>query len=617
MWLFALMAYAIDMIASPHFIGVSLAVFFLVAINPPTLWALKHIQDPRRLANFSTFINMLEILGYTAVIYFLGGIEATYLTIIYAAMVAYVGTVSTRRRTFLITGLCIAAYNAMVLLEGAGLIPWYKIIADFHLTWSHRLTRMFVVDGLLLVIAFITSFTATLLRKTREDLRNKNDELRQQAARLLQAEQGLKAAQCDLEKRVAERTAELIRVNKERMEFEAKLHRAEKMEAVGLLAGGVAHDLNNILSGIVTYPEMLLMDLPKNSLLREPIAVIKKSGDKAAAIVQDLLNLARRSVVTKEIVNLNAIVRDYVDSPECEKLKQYHPRCLLEINCQPDLMNVEGAPTQLAKSIMNLVSNAFEAMPEGGQVVLSTQNCHLDRNMGDFENATQDEYIMLTVSDTGMGISDEDRARIFEPFFTKKVMGRSGTGLGMAVVWGAVKDHKGFIDVQSKLGAGTTFRLFFPASRQVLPKQAAPLRIDALQGQGQSVLVVDDVEDQRMIACGILRKLGYVATAVASGKEALDYLQNNTVDLMVIDMIMDPGMNGLETFQAVRKIQPNQKAIIASGFSETESVETALRLGADAYVRKPYSIEQIGRPVKDVLGQSPDRVSIVSERTPA
>ena len=400
---------------------------------------------------------------------------------------------------------------------------------------------------------------------------------------------------------IATDVTQLKALEKERSDAEAKLHRAQKMEALGMLAGGVAHDLNNILSGIVSYPQLLLLDLPEDNPLREPLAVIKKSGDKAAAIVQDLLNLARRAVVATEIVNPNSLVGEYVDSPEHEKLKQYHRSCALQVNCQAELMNILGAPTQLAKSIMSLISNAFEAMPEGGQAVLSTANGYLDKDMGGFENVAEGEYVILTVTDAGMGISPEDKERIFEPFFTKKVLGRSGTGLGMAVVWGAVKDHHGFIDVQSKLGEGTTFRLYFPASRQVMPRQACPASLDKLQGRGQSVLVVDDVKDQREIACGILRKLGYAPTAVASGEEALAYIQDNSVDLMVIDMIMDPGMNGLETFQAVRKIRPRQKAIIATGFAETGSITSALQIGVGAYVRKPYSIEQIGRPVKEIL----------------
>jgi signal transduction histidine kinase/ActR/RegA family two-component response regulator len=596
MWMFALVAYIIDVIGPSNFLGVSLGVFFLIVINPPTLYILKNIKHRNLAANFSTFINLLEIAGYTVVMYSMGGIEATYLTLIYAALIAYVGAMTDRWRTFLIAGTCSGAYTVMVLLEGAGVIPWHRVNVHFTITWPSRLVYLSVVVTLLFVIAYIASYTAALRKKSRDDLR---------------------AAQRDLENRVAERTAELKRVNKERIEYEAKLHRAQKMEALGMLAGGVAHDLNNILSGIVSFPELLLMDLPSESPLREPIELIKKSGEKAAAIVQDLLNLARRSVVTKEIVNLNTIVRDYIVSPEHGKLKQYHPRCLLEINCQPGLMNIEGAPFQLSKSLMNLVSNAFEAMPEGGHAVLTTQNCYIDRNMGDFENVTEGEYVLLTVADAGMGISPEDRERIFEPFFTKKALGRSGTGLGMAVVWGVVKDLKGFIDVQSTLGAGTTFQLYIPASRQELPTQVAKPHLVELQGQGQSILVVDDVEVQRQIACEMLKKLGYAVTAVASGEEALDYLQNNTVDLMIIDMIMDPGMNGLETFQAVRKIRLHQKAIIASGFSETESVTTALQLGAGAYVRKPYSIEQIGQPVRDILGQPPDKVSMQADEAPA
>jgi PAS domain S-box-containing protein len=182
MWLFVFVAFIFDIISQHHFVGVSIAVIYLIGINPPTLWVLKRIQDRDRLISFSIFINFLEIMGYTAVIYFMGGIEATYLTILYAAVIAYVGSVSRRRHTFLITGICIAAYNVMILLEGTGLIPWHKVISDFHLPWSHRLARMFVVDGLLLVVTYITSYTALLLRKTKDDLLAAYDVLEQRVA---------------------------------------------------------------------------------------------------------------------------------------------------------------------------------------------------------------------------------------------------------------------------------------------------------------------------------------------------------------------------------------------------------------------------------------------------
>jgi len=207
MWLFALAAYALDIIAHRNFVGVSLAVLYLIAINPPTLWIFKRIQDRNRLVSFSIFINLLEIMGYTAVIYFLGGIEATYLTILYAALIAFVGSVSNRRHTFLITCICIVAYNAMILMEGAGLIPWYKVSPDFFLPWSHRLARMFVVDGLLLVVAYITSYTAILLRKAKGDLL---------------------AAYGILEQRVAERTNELSRANEELRSYIIEIKKTEE-----------------------------------------------------------------------------------------------------------------------------------------------------------------------------------------------------------------------------------------------------------------------------------------------------------------------------------------------------------------------------------------------------
>jgi CheY-like chemotaxis protein len=180
-------------------------------------------------------------------------------------------------------------------------------------------------------------------------------------------------------------------------------------------------------------------------------------------------------------------------------------------------------------------------------------------------------------------------------------MGRSGTGLGMAVVWGTVKDHDGYIDVQSAEGEGTTFTLYFPATRQQLVKEQACLSIEDYTGSGQSILVVDDVKEQREIAFTILSELGYSVATVSSGEEAVEYMKNNSADLLLLDMIMDPGIDGLDTYKQILKLHPGQKAIIASGFSETGRVKEAQRLGAGQYVRKPYTLEKIGIVVKTEL----------------
>ena len=387
----------------------------------------------------------------------------------------------------------------------------------------------------------------------------------------------------------------------EKKKLESQLQRAQKMEALGTLAGGVAHDLNNILSGLVSYPELLLMDLPKESPLRSSIATIQRSGEKAAAIVLDLLTLARRGVSVTEVVNLNHIVSEYLISPENVRIKGFHRNIKIKEDLKEDLLPILGSPVHLSKTLMNLVFNAAEAMPDGGEILISTQNRYIDKPIRGYDHIEEGDYVILSVSDTGLGISPDDMERIFEPFYTKKVMGRNGTGLGMPVVWGTVKDHKGYIDVQSTEKLGATFTLYFPVTRKEAVKDKVPLSIEDYMGKGELILVIDDVEEQREIAFKILIKLGYSVRSVSSGEEAVDYLKENSADLLILDMIMDPGIDGLETYKRILEIHPKQKAIIASGFSETDRVKEAQRLGAGAYIKKPYLLEKIAITVRDEL----------------
>jgi len=403
--------------------------------------------------------------------------------------------------------------------------------------------------------------------------------------------------QQDLEDKVNELSKREI----ERKKLTARIQRIEKMEAIGTLAGGVAHDLNNILSGVVSYPELLLLDLPDDSPYREPILTIQESGKKAAAIVQDLLTLARRGVTVTDVVNLNTLITDYLLTPEYKKMKSYHSAVDIQLNLAEDLFNISGSPVHLTKTIMNLVSNGAESISGEGTVCIETENRYITEPISGYNDVEEGDYAVMILSDTGVGIPPANLDRIFEPFFTNKEMGQSGTGLGLAVIWGTVQDHNGYIDVQSIEGKGTRFSLYFPVTKRALSKTDLPLSISEYMGKGQSILVVDDTDSQREIAAGMLRALGYVVATVASGEEAVEYIEHQSSDLLILDMIMAPGIDGLETYKRILKYEPNQKAIITSGYSETNRVKEAQKAGAATYISKPYTLERIGIAVKEEL----------------
>lgn len=423
---------------------------------------------------------------------------------------------------------------------------------------------------------------------------------------LMNERENVETVKQELEERVKLRTADLEQANRDlaaetivRLRLADQLKQAEKMEAIGNMAAGVAHDLNNILSGLVTYPEFLLMTLAEDDPLRESILIINKSGEKAAAIVQDLLTLARRGVIQKTILNPNQLIREYLADPVFTTF-QKHSHIRFRIDLAEDLLNVTASPIHLYKSVMNLVSNAVEAQLVPGQITIATENRSLDQALESYETIAPGDYVTITVKDTGIGISPEDLRQIFEPFFTKKRMGWSGTGLGMSVVWSTVKDINGYIDAQSCEGQGTAFTLYLPVSREAVPTAEARITIDDCRGT-ERILVVDDLADQREIAAAMLGKLGYTVDTVASGEAALSYLSEHTVDILILDMVMDPGIDGCETWRRVVEQFPGQRAIIASGFAESERAHEARRLGAGAYIKKPYTLEKIAIAVRREL----------------
>ncbi|MEE4114392.1 MAG: PAS domain S-box protein [Desulfobacteraceae bacterium] len=388
----------------------------------------------------------------------------------------------------------------------------------------------------------------------------------------------------------------------EKEELQQKLERARKMEALGLLAGGVAHDLNNVLSGVVSYPSLMLMKLPPDSPLRQNLMKMKSSGEKAAEIVQDLLTLARRGVKAQEVVNINQVIREHLKSADYLHLRAEHPGVRVIAELAPDLLPIEGSPLHLKKALMNLVTNAFEAQPGGGSITVETQNRYIDRSLKGYEDIEKGEFVVLRVADEGPGMEADEVDRIFEPFYSRKKMGRSGTGLGMAVVWGTIQDHQGYIHVKSAPGQGTRFDLYFPVTRREAVMPPSGPQLADLQGNRQTILVIDDDCEQQAIAVEILEALNYRATAVTSGEAALEWLKTQAADLLILDMIMPGGMDGLDTYRAVLKMHPHQNALVVSGFAETARVQEAQRLGARGFVRKPYTVETLAGMIKGALG---------------
>ncbi len=390
----------------------------------------------------------------------------------------------------------------------------------------------------------------------------------------------------------------------EKLILQEKLARSTKMEAMGLMAAEVAHDLNNILSGIIGYPQLLLMDPGLTGKQQEALKEILETGQRAAAVVKDLLTIARGVASTKVSLPVNSVITDYAASPECKQLLELFPNVTLDLQLDPGAGNILASPVHLTKVVMNLVSNAFEAMPPDrpdGRVTVSTRSLKVDQRRDGYDGPIEPgRYALIQVGDNGPGIPRDDVRQVFEPFYSKKIKGRSGTGLGLAIVWNTINDHQGHLDLSTG-PAGTTFTLYFQRTEEKTAAPAARQKLKDYQGAGQRILVVDDVDIQRKLASKMLATLGYRPEAVASGEAAVEFLKKEDVDLVILDMIMHPGMNGRETYAAVMEFKPRQKAIIASGMAETDEVAKAQAMGAGQFVNKPYTIEDLAQAVRKAL----------------
>jgi signal transduction histidine kinase/CheY-like chemotaxis protein/sensor domain CHASE-containing protein len=402
---------------------------------------------------------------------------------------------------------------------------------------------------------------------------------------------------------------EKLEIDKQKRRLEEQLARSRKMEALGLLAGGVAHDLNNILSGIVTYPELILLKMEETDPLRKQVKSIMAAGKRAAAVVQDLLTLARGVAYKKTSFSLVDLLESC--KSECQTLIPAETLAVIDIqwSLNPASPPLYGPEHHLRKAMYNLILNAAEAVAETldgtkdkrGMIHISSHPGTIERTREGFETIPPGFYSVIEVTDNGPGIKHENLDRIFEPFFSKKVLGRSGSGLGLMVVWNTIKEFNGFIDIHTS-EKGTTFSLFLSASDTPPNLSLTPVVQSLVQGRNECVLIVDDNTDQREIALALFKQLGFKASAVDSGEAAIQLLKKQDFTFILLDMILEHGMDGDETFRLIHEFKPNQKAIIASGYSQTHQVKETLKLGATAFLKKPYSIQELSDAIHLTLG---------------
>ncbi len=384
----------------------------------------------------------------------------------------------------------------------------------------------------------------------------------------------------------------------ERTKLQAQLFQAQKMESVGILAGGVAHDFNNLLQVIRGNMELLVQGNVSNTQFQSRISTITKSLDRATQLVQQLLVFSRKAESRKIHVDLNQEVESVALI-----LERTIPKMIsLELHLDPAVRPVSGDPLQIEQVLINLANNAVDAMPDGGKLNIETSNVELDQDFVRLHpGSNTGNHVLLTVSDTGCGMDKEILEHIFDPFFTTKEVGK-GTGLGLASAYGIVKAHGGYIHCYSEPGLGTTFRVYLPAGEQDDIAEEESRQAVRLQGGQEAVLVVDDEQDIRELAREAMEMLGYRVKTAASGEEALKAYQDqaDSIDLILLDLNM-PGMGGHKCLQKLLKLDPSVKVVIASGYSANGHGKDALSSGARGFIGKPYQLKELAAMIREAL----------------
>jgi PAS domain S-box-containing protein len=393
-----------------------------------------------------------------------------------------------------------------------------------------------------------------------------------------------------------------VKIEQENLDLQKKLATASKFKALGMMAGSVAHDLNNILTAVVSYPELLLCQMKESDRYYREIKKIQEAGKRAAAVVSDLVSIARGGTRKTEPADLNEIIIGHLDSIEHNERLARFPGVQILTNLQQDLHRIECSPQHINKLLLNLIGNALEAIGGAGSVRLATKNCTLSREVANGEVVLKPgDYVKLTVVDSGPGIPKAALDRIFDPFYSTKKSEKSGTGLGLTIVWNIVQDHQGWVEAANG-EAGAVFEVYLPALK-IAPAQEAdvPERVPFAMGKGELVLLVDDSHEQNMVMSEMLKMLGYRTHAVFSGEEALDFLHLQPADMVLLDMNMGDGLNGRQTYEQILKFRPDQKAIVVTGYSDNAEIKKARDLGISVVLEKPVTFEVISRALQATL----------------
>jgi len=378
-----------------------------------------------------------------------------------------------------------------------------------------------------------------------------------------------------------------------------RLERAERLESIGMLAGGVAHDLNNLLGPVLGYPAMIRDSYKEDPELCRDMDEIEQAASQASALIKDLLTLARRGQIKQVPIRPEDSIKAFMGSANMRKVLESSEALSVSVKCPPDLPAVMGSQSALTQLVTNVAMNGINAMDNAGRLDIATALVVLDRDYRGYELVPAGSYIRLQVTDEGKGISKEVQKKIFEPFFsTKKMGGNRGSGLGLAIVYSAIKDMSGFIDIDSTLDKGTTFTFYFPAI-DAMPGVADKPKTK-LRGTEQ-ILVVDDLREQRQLMVRLLSSLGYPVHTCASAEEGIAWLTENPCDILLLDMMLGEGLNGCEATKVILKDHPTLPILLVSGFAPGNLIETALKAGARGFVSKPYTPQELATEVRRIL----------------